>query len=58
MNFLKVADIAETLNVNPVTIRREIYSKRLPAIKVGTHWRVAETDFKRWMRNRRSEQAQ
>ena len=26
MNFLKVTDIAETLIVDPVTVRREIYS--------------------------------
>jgi excisionase family DNA binding protein len=44
LTVLKVSDLAQRLQVNPITIRRWIHSGRLPAQKLGKSYRVKASD--------------
>ncbi len=43
--FLTVNDLARLLNVDTKTIYRALWSKGLPAYKVGRAWRIAKRDL-------------
>lgn len=43
--FLKMADIAERLNVSRSTVYRLIKSGELPAIRIGKNFRVRPSDL-------------
>ena len=38
--FLTAGQAAKLLNLSTQTVLRMIHRKELPAIKVGTHWRI------------------
>lgn len=42
--FLTISELAKVLNVNPKTIYRAVWSKKLPAYKIGRAWRFAKRD--------------
>ena len=43
--FLGVADLAKLLSVDRKTIYRALWSKKLPAYKIGRMWRVSRKDL-------------
>ena len=43
--FLSIPEAAKLLKVNPKTIYRAVWSKKLPAYKVGKVWRIADHDI-------------
>jgi excisionase family DNA binding protein len=43
--FLSIFEMARNLNVNPKTIYRAVWSKKLPAYKIGKAWRIAKKDI-------------
>jgi excisionase family DNA binding protein len=47
--FMTVNDLAKYFNVNPKTIYRRLWTKEIPAYKVGRTWRIAKKDIK-WLR--------
>jgi excisionase family DNA binding protein len=46
--FSTIPEVAELLRVNPKTIYRAVWSKQLPAYKVGKAWRISEKDIERF----------
>jgi len=42
--FLTVEELAKHLNVDPKTIYRALWSKALPAYKIGRAWRISKKD--------------
>lgn len=44
-----VPEIAEILHLHPVTVRRFIREKRLPAVKLGRDWRISQTMLKKYL---------
>lgn len=46
--FLSISDLAKVLGVNPKTIYRAVWSKNLPAYKIGRTWRIAKRDIERF----------
>ena len=42
---LTVPEAAEYLHVNPETVRRNIWQKRLPAIQRGRQWFISKADL-------------
>jgi len=52
--FLKVADIAQDLDLSEETIRDMIRTKQLPAYKVGREYRVLKTEYEEWLRQKRT----
>ena len=43
--FLTISEAAALLRVNPKTIYRAVWSKNVPAYKVGKAWRIAKRDI-------------
>lgn len=43
--FLSISELAKLLNVNPKTIYRAVWSRNLPAYKIGKAWRISEKDI-------------
>lgn len=43
--FLTISQVANILRVNPKTIYRAVWSKNVPAYKVGKAWRIAKRDI-------------
>jgi len=50
ISLLTVADVARTLNVSQVFVRRLLWSKKLPCCRIGRSVRVAEDDLLRVIR--------
>jgi len=44
-DFFTVNELAEYFRVNPKTIYRQLWSKVIPAYKVGQRWRIARKDI-------------
>ncbi len=43
--FLTISQVADVLRVNPKTIYRAVWSKKVPAYKIGKAWRIAKRDI-------------
>jgi len=43
--FLSIPEAADLLRVNPKTIYRAVWSKKLPAYKIGRAWRISDKDI-------------
>ena len=43
--FLTISEVAKVLKVNPKTIYRAVWSKKVPAYKVGKAVRIAKRDL-------------
>lgn len=43
--FLTISELAKVLDVNPKTIYRAVWSKNIPAYKIGATWRIAKRDI-------------
>ena len=43
--YYTIYEVAEILKVHHTTIRRAIRENRLPAIKIGTEWRIKKEDI-------------
>ena len=48
--LLTIREVAATLGVSDKTVRRAIASAALPAARVGSQWRVAPSDLRRYLR--------
>ena len=47
--YLKVGDVAKTLNVSPMTIYRQIKSGKLRALRVGNSMRIHIKDLESYL---------
>lgn len=48
-NLLTIAEVAERLKLTPQTIYKMIKDKTLPAIRVGSQWRIPEEKIQEWL---------
>lgn len=48
--LLKPLEVAERLSVSPLTVRKWIFAKRLPVVRVGRSVRVREEDLEALIR--------
>ncbi len=48
--FLTISELAEVLKVNPKTVYRAVWSKNVPAYKIGKAWRIAKRDIEMFRR--------
>ncbi len=46
--FLTIYEAAKLLRVNPKTIYRALWAKKVPAYKIGKAWRIAKRDIERF----------
>lgn len=47
--YLKVGDVAKTLNVSPMTIYRQIKAGKLRALRVGNSMRIHRKDLESYL---------
>jgi excisionase family DNA binding protein len=48
-DYFTVTELAQHFGVNPKTIYRRLWAKKIPAYKIGRVWRIALKDIK-WLR--------
>ncbi len=48
--LLKPEEVAERLSVSPLTVRKWIFSKRIPVVRIGRAVRVREEDLEALVR--------
>ena len=49
--FYTVDQVAELLQLNPVTIRRHIEDKKIKAVKVGRVWRISQQQLDEFLKS-------
>jgi len=52
--YYSIKQVASRFNVNPMTVRRWILSKLLPAIRLSGSYRISELDIDLFIANRRT----
>jgi len=46
---MTVKEIAEYLDVHPMTIYKYVQEGKMPAFKIGASWRIRRDSIKKWM---------
>ena len=46
---MTVKEIAEYLDVHPMTIYKHVKGGKIPAFKIGTSWRIRRDSIKKWI---------
>jgi excisionase family DNA binding protein len=46
---MTVKEIAEYLDVHPMTIYKYVQDGKIPAFKIGASWRIRRDSIKRWI---------
>ncbi|MFA5389106.1 MAG: helix-turn-helix domain-containing protein [Candidatus Omnitrophota bacterium] len=46
---MTVREIAEYLDVHPMTIYKYVQDGKIPAFKIGASWRIRRDSIKKWM---------
>ncbi|MFC1667526.1 helix-turn-helix domain-containing protein [Candidatus Omnitrophota bacterium] len=47
---LTIKDIAEYLNLHPMTVYKHVKNGKIPAFKIGVSWRIRKDSIKKWIR--------
>ena len=53
-NYISIEDAALFLNIKPVTLRKWIKEKRVPAYKIGKQWKFKQTELENWVKSGKS----
>ncbi len=53
--WLTVADICEYMDVSTFVVTSQLRSGALPAVKFGSEWSVARSDFEEWINEQREQ---
>jgi len=48
-HVMTVKEIAEYLDVHPMTIYKYVQDGEIPAFKIGASWRIRRDSIKKWM---------
>lgn len=54
MDVYTTEEIADMLKMTPGGIRALIRNKKLPAIKVGSEYRIIKEDFEQWIQDNKT----
>jgi len=46
---MTVKEIAEYLDVHPMTIYKYVQDGKIPAFKIGASWRIRRDSIRKWM---------
>ena len=46
---MTVKDVADYLDVHPMTIYKYVKKGKIPAFKIGANWRIRKDSIQRWM---------
>jgi excisionase family DNA binding protein len=50
--ILTTKDVAEYLNLHPLTVHRYAREGKIPAFKIGTDWRFHKKYIEKWIRDK------
>lgn len=50
--ILTAKEVAEYLNIHPLTVHKYARDGRMPAFKIGTDWRFHKKYIERWIREK------
>lgn len=53
-NYISIEDAALFLNVKPVTLRKWIKGKNVPAHKIGKQWKFKRSELEEWVKSGKS----
>ncbi|MFH1782636.1 MAG: helix-turn-helix domain-containing protein [Candidatus Omnitrophota bacterium] len=54
--ILTIKDVAEFLDIHPMTVYKYVKGGKLPAFKIGTSWRVRKDSIKKWIEENEQKQ--
>lgn len=46
---MTIKDVADYLDVHPITIYKYVNEGKIPAFKIGTSWRIRKDSIQKWM---------
>jgi len=52
--FYTINEVAEMLDLSPVTIARWCNSGAIPAYRLGRKWKISKTEFDAWLQERKN----
>lgn len=53
-NYISIEDAALFLNIKPVTLRKWIRDKSVPAYKIGKQWKFKQSELEEWVKSGKS----
>ncbi len=53
-NYISIDDAAAFLNIKPVTLRKWIKDKSVPAHRIGKQWKFKKTELEEWVKSGKS----
>jgi len=53
-NYISIEDAGLFLNVKPVTLRKWIKDKNVPAHKIGKQWKFKRSELEEWVKSGKS----
>ena len=53
-NYISIEEAATFLDIKPVTLRKWIKEKNLPAHKIGKQWKFKRSELEEWVKSGRS----
>ena len=53
-NYISIEDAALFLNIKPVTLRKWIKDKNVPAHKIGKQWKFRRSELEEWVKSGKS----
>ena len=53
-NYIGMEDAALFLNIKPVTLRKWIKDKNVPAHKIGKQWKFRRSELEEWVKSGKS----
>jgi len=53
-NYISIEDAALFLNIKPVTLRKWIKEKNVPAYKIGKQWKFKQSELEEWVKSGKS----
>ncbi len=48
-SVLTIKDVAEYLDVHPMTVYKYVKGKKIPAFKIGSNWRIRRESMQKWI---------
>lgn len=53
-NYIGIEEAALFLNIKPVTLRKWIKDKNVPAYKIGKQWKFKQSELEEWVKSGKS----
>jgi len=50
--IMTVKDVAEYLNIHPLTVQKYARAGKIPAFKIGTDWRFHKVYIEKWIKEK------